>query len=245
MKKIWWHIPGNCRLIFIIFGICLSLHLCGQSHSGVDYRKVFGEKYEEAASFFQSNPWISETIAKNRLDPCLTEAVVFPELLRYSFIRDKMEIGGLMTLYVQYGKDYADFSVGRFQIKPSFARQVEMDVKTHPQFRNHPLLKVLNTEETPQARLERVKRLDDPQWQLQYLVWFIKITERKFPGMRWISQEEKLRFLATAYNCGYSHSARYIRAMSAKKLFHTSIFKGTSFCNYSDVSVNYWRECKK
>ena len=38
--------------------------------------------------------------------------VIFPELVRYSAIRDKMEITLLKTLYRNLGEDYADFSVG-------------------------------------------------------------------------------------------------------------------------------------
>ena len=48
-------------------------------------------------------------------------AVVFPEIVRYSAIRDKIEITLLKALYINLGEDYADFSIGQFQMKPSFA----------------------------------------------------------------------------------------------------------------------------
>lgn len=245
MKKIWWYIPGNFKQVFIIIGTCFSFHLCGQTISRNDYRDIFGEKYEEASSFFRSNPWITETIQQNRLDPCFVKAVIFPELIRYSTIRDKMEIRGLLTLYVQYGNDYADFSVGRFQIKPSFARQLEMDLRAHPEFRHEKLLGEIKTKETPQARLERVKRLDDPAWQLQYVIWFIKVAEREFSDVKWENEAKKLRFFATAYNCGYDHPSHYIEKMALKNYFHTSVFKSTSLYNYADISLHYWSGCSK
>ena len=47
-------------------------------------------------------------------------AIFFPELIRYSFIRDLLETTALEYLYIENGKNYADFSIGRMQMKPSF-----------------------------------------------------------------------------------------------------------------------------
>ena len=54
-------------------------------------------------------------------------AVVFPEIVRYSDLEDLIQIRALKVLYVQYGRKYADFSVGHFQMKPSFIEQLEAD----------------------------------------------------------------------------------------------------------------------
>ena len=42
-------------------------------------------------------------------------SVVFPELVRYSALRDKMEITLLKALYINVGRDYANFSLAIFR----------------------------------------------------------------------------------------------------------------------------------
>lgn len=45
--------------------------------------------------------------------------------MRYNALKDDIESESLKVLYVQFGKTYADFSIGVFQMKPSFAEGVE------------------------------------------------------------------------------------------------------------------------
>jgi len=59
-------------------------------------------------------------------------SIVFPELIRFNAIQDKIETFALQSLYVKYGKDYANFSVGPFQVKPSFAESLEKDFVKFP-----------------------------------------------------------------------------------------------------------------
>ena len=55
----------------------------------------------------------------------LAVAVVFPELVRYSALMDFMETTAVKALYQQKGVKGADFSIGRFQMKPSFVADLE------------------------------------------------------------------------------------------------------------------------
>ena len=55
----------------------------------------------------------------------LAVAVVFPELVRYSALMDFMETTAVKALYQQKGVKGADFSIGRFQMKPSFVEDLE------------------------------------------------------------------------------------------------------------------------
>ena len=52
-------------------------------------------------------------------------AIVYPELLRYNYIQDFIETSGLELIYMRYGAKTADFSIGHFQMKPSFAEHIE------------------------------------------------------------------------------------------------------------------------
>ena len=62
-------------------------------------------------------------------DAAFMQAIVFPELMLYNSVKDDIESESLRVLYVQFGKAYADFSVGPFQMKPSFAEEVETKAK--------------------------------------------------------------------------------------------------------------------
>lgn len=54
--------------------------------------------------------------------------------MRYSIVSDFLETEILELSYVDYGLDYADFSIGKFQIqmKPSFVEQLEAAICDSP-----------------------------------------------------------------------------------------------------------------
>lgn len=245
MKKSLYRIPGSYKLLSLIF-LCLNLLPCsiyGQevSHSNpdvTDYSKVFGSKYTDAVTFLYHNHWIWDTLKTQKVDPAFAIAIVFPEIIRYSAIKDKIEKGGLFSLYIYYGEKYANFSVGEFQMKPSFARQLEEDLPRLPK-REAKQYRTLNTTDNRDARKERVKRLDDLQWQVRYLALFIRIMDKRYKNKQWLSKAEKLRFYATAYNYGYTKPYEDIYGVINKKNFHlgwTSM--GERYC-YADIAVSY------
>src|SRR5674476_1475160 len=91
----------------------------------INYQEVFGDDWKKAQAFERDNrSWMEPILAKNHISYPIAIAIVFPELVRYSALRDKMEITLLKTLYVNLGEDYANFSIGQFQMKPSFAEMI-------------------------------------------------------------------------------------------------------------------------
>lgn len=153
-----------------------------------------------------------------------------------------MEVQALKTLYVQYGQDYANFSVGRFQIKPEFAEHLEADIKVNLRIKDS-LIKYIDTTQTPKARRERIERLDSEAWQVQYLVWFIKVMNHKFPHLSGQVTGNNIMFYATAYNCGYYLSETEINENTSKSYFHTAIFSSKEKYNYASVSYYFWVQC--
>ena len=218
------------------------MFLYGQANNQPDYNEIFGEQYIEAQRYLNENQWITTTLVRHKINPCFAQSIIYPELIRYSCIKDKIEIQALKTLYVQYGEKYADFSVGRFQIKPSFAEKLETDMKKHTIFHSENELQKIDTVQSVKARLERIKRLESATWQLQYLMWFIMLSQERF-NLATMPDWEKLKFVATAYNCGYNKPAKQIIEISKHNYFHTGIFSGKDFYNYSDISLFYWRNC--
>ena len=226
----------------ILLHLLICLTSAGQVSKQVEkhnYKEIFGDKYAEAQSYLAQQEWITNTLIAWGISPDFGKAIVFPEVMRYSAIRDKLELQGLFTLYVQYGTKYSNFSVGRFQMKPSFAMQVECDVKGLPDVYRAALHSV-DTSDTPGARLARVKRLESPEWQIQYLIWFIKLMDHRYSGIYKANITDKLKFYATAYNCGYTNPEQVILQNTKKRNFHTALFRCDERYNYGDIASTYY-----
>ena len=232
----------SCKLlVFVAIWALLPVADFGQQVSIAErktesFKTIFSHKYIEACSYLFSNKWISDTVKSYGIDPAFAISIVFPELIRYSAIQNSIETGGLFTLYVQYGQTYADFSVGHFQMKPTFAKQVEADLS----LLSIPKTLKLDLNESEKARLERVKRLDSPLWQVRYLIYFVKIMDVKYASTVWVSQVEKLQFYATAYNCGYTLDAKKIKDRVYRKTFYTTIIKNSHCYCYAEIARDFY-----
>ena len=121
-------------------------------------------------------------------------------------------------------------------MKPTFAKQVEADLS---------LLSIsktlkLDLNESEKARLERVKRLDSPLWQVRYLIYFVKIMDVKYGSTVWVSQAEKLQFYAAAYNCGYTLDVKKIKDRVYRKTFYTTIVKSPPCYCYAEIAKDFF-----
>lgn len=208
----------------------------------LDYAAVFGAKYAAAELFLKTNAWISGALALDPGEVSLALAVVFPEMIRYSALEDLIQVRALKVLYVQYGEKYADFSVGRFQMKPTFAEQVERDSnrRLRPEERTAAGVPVFPMEDSVTSRRDRVLRLDDPKWQARYLGLFMRIMALKHRSTKFADPVDRLRFYATAYNAGYTNSEKTIRRIMPAKRFHTELFESaTKYC-YADIAAFFF-----
>jgi len=204
-----------------------------------DYKTIFGKDWTKAEAFVTENErWMRSACKRNGIEYAYAVAVIFPELVRYSALRDKIEISLLKTLYVNLGEEYADFSIGPFQMKPSFAEEVNERIQTAGDRKLLNKIKSSDSFDDPVLyRKSIVSDLEDPEKQFIYLLAFIKISEADFPGYRDMGPG-KLKFFATAYNCGHGKSSEYIESMSDRKFFSTKLIKSETY-SYSDISV-YW-----
>ena len=94
-------IQRRCSILYIIFLVCFQ-YSCTQK--GKDYPLIFGDKYSEAENFFKESPWITDTLEKYGIDPQVAISIVFPEVIRYSALRDLVETHSLEVLYTQIGR---------------------------------------------------------------------------------------------------------------------------------------------
>jgi hypothetical protein len=213
-----------------------------------DYKKDFGNNYTHATQWLQLNSTGFEQAASLFNIPVRNlKAIVFPELIRYNTVYDAIEINSLKYLYVSEGKDYADFSVGNFQMKPSFAEMVEQDAN---QYLDEDFLqlsgfdKLKGLADNEDNRKERIARITSAQQQLIYLCAFYKICDTKFADKVFASVNEKVKFYAACYNAGYWRSYESLLAVQAKNYFHTGKFFTTANYNYAAIS-NYYFEQEK
>jgi hypothetical protein len=208
----------------------------------IDYKSVFGKDWGKAESFVAENEsWMKRLSKEYNISYPIAVAVVFPELVRYSALRDKIEISLLKSLYIYKGEDYADFSIGQFQMKPSFAESIHENVwllkgKLKNQFKEK-----TRKEDIIKYRAAVVKDLEEPESQLLYLAAFLKICESVY-NLKGMDDDQRIKFLSTAYNYSFQKSFEEIKKMTDKKFFYTTLVRAECY-SYADISwfwyVNY------
>jgi hypothetical protein len=225
--------------IIILFFNSLQNPLFSQQ---LNYSEVFGDDWIKATSYEKENRnWMEPVLSRYHISYPLAIAVIFPELVRYSALRDKMEITLLKALYINLGNEYADFSIGRFQMKPSFAEIILGEVSSqNADLSGLDLKGKSDFTEIKEFRKSIVSDLEEPKTQLNYLIAFVKICEKKY-SLRRKNDTQKLKILATAYNFGIDKSDDHIYSMTDKKFFNTKLYKTESY-SYAAVAQFWYNE---
>lgn len=191
----------------------------------------------------------------------LAESIIFPELIRYSLFKDKMETVSVKAMYTRGGRESCNFSIGHFQMKPAFAEDLEKRWMRSGLARQYNMF--FDTRDSETARRIRVSRLDDEKWQCIYLAIFLKMLyldygsydkkgARSQAGIETLPMKEQVRLAATAYNSGCRWvNPGYglldeIREKSREKKFHLAYIPGpkTRRYVYSDIAVRHWTKIK-
>jgi hypothetical protein len=208
----------------------------------VNYQDVFGDDWKKALIFERENrTWMEPLLIKNHISYPLGIAVIFPELVRYSALRDKMEVTLLKALYINLGNDYANFSIGQFQMKPSFAEMIREQAPAVMSRKSGIIFKSRSEfEDIKNFRKSIVTDLEDPKTQFIYLIAFLKICEKNYKT-NCKDEVARLKFLATAYNYGINKSADQIENMIDKKFFNTKLFKTENY-SYANVSAFWYKQ---
>jgi hypothetical protein len=229
---------------FILLTCFASFHFFSMGQD-LNYREIFGEKYVEAELFIAQNKNVFKKYFPDSGEFQIAASIVFPEIIRFNELQNRIETEAIKTLYVQYGGQYANFSVGPFQMKPTFAEQLEkeyflLNLKTNAGYTS------FDTASTNGARIKRVERLSTLDGQLMYLSLFHEVSEERFHGLKFYTPVDRLRFLAAAYNSGFHNTVETIAKRAKERHFHTDLIfstKSTKYC-YSDISTHYFGELK-
>lgn len=205
------------------------------------YQSFFREEIDEANQFLiKTASLFNQSSKKYHHSKKVLKAIIYPELLRYNYLKDFFETTSLELIYVNYGAKAADFSIGCFQMKPSFAEDIEKYINASQTFKKKYKSLVISKNFTLKyKRRLRVERLKNTAWQLVYLNAFIDVCSSKFPELKTISIEKKLFFLAATYNIGLNNSLMNIKRKSTLKTFPFGPkYRGNQFC-YAEIAREY------
>ena len=208
----------------------------------LSFDKIFPDEFKEANQFFISNKKCFKDFSiKSGNDPYLVTSLVFPELMRYSLISDFIESSVLEWVYAEMGSAAADFSIGRFQMKPSFAESVEDEILKSEELKvKYKNLLIPSSLSSIDQRRKRLIHLSNLQFQLLYLNAFVSICEIRFNSAIPLQTKDKVKLFSTAYNSGFLLSQEKLIQSSNQKLFPYGLkYKGTQY-SYQEVSQYFF-----
>ena len=207
----------------------------GQGH---EYAKQYSNECRETKNFYFKHKKLFEKAAQSvGLSPQMLFAIVAPEFTQYSSLDNKMETYSLKVFYVQQGKAYSDFSIGYFQMKPSFIELLEEYAASDANLKKKYAACLFPNPNERSARVARIDRLNTIEWQIIYLSLFCDVLHKRFENLSFDTNEEQLRFYASAYNCGFHKSEWQIKETEQKALFpHYSKQK----FKYSDIALWFY-----
>lgn len=216
----------------------LLLEMSSATVFSANYPKVFGNDWTSAINYVKEHhdEW-SREFEQFDVDPRLAVAIVFPELIRYSMWQDEIERAAVNGLYVSKGTDGANFSIGRFQMKPSFAEEIEQEWNRSSLSKEYGF--VFNLQQNNEARRSRIRRLSNMQGQCRYLAIFIRLLQQRHPQLEQLSEKEQVCFLATAYNRSFTASFQQIKKIQHERHFHTDVIKTHSTCLYCYADIAF------
>jgi hypothetical protein len=208
----------------------------------VCYENNYPEHLKKAYSFWEQHnaAFVRAAIRCGEL-PEVLFAIVAPELGAYNLWTDMAETRFVSRLYVDLGSGYANFSIGVFQMKPSFAESVEKWIHKYEVLEGQSFFTTRNGEESASKRATRVQALTETNGQLEYLAAMVSVLQHRFPEIRELPICERIRFFAAAYNRGFDCSRAEIERFYTLHTFPARHF-GVQFA-YADVAVYFFNAC--
>ena len=192
------------------------------------------------------------------MDPLIAESVVWPEMERYTRLQDLAETAAVYGTYITTGGG-PDYSIGLFQMKPSFIENLEKAWMRSGLARKYELW--FDTADNVTARRIRISRLMKEEWQVIYIGVFMRLLYLSYgsfdkngnlvqDGLETLSVEEQVRLAAAAYNrgcpwpaAGYGDLDR-LRIAAAEKTFHYKLIPTRHTRRYC-YSTLAWKHYKR
>lgn len=166
-------------------------------------------------------------------------AIVAPEAGCYNSLGDYFETSAVKKGYPSSGSP--DYSIGQFQMKPSFAESLENEVAKNSALKaKYGSRLAYKGSDIKSIRRERVSRLSNTDWQIYYLAVFVDVVKIRTAGWELNDAESKVRYWATLYNAGLYLSKARVKQRQGVKQFP----RGTKEFNYSAVALELYMALK-
>jgi hypothetical protein len=205
-------------------------------------KEYFGDSYQDAIAFCNLNKAeIYSSCSAYQVVPEVALSIVFPELIRYSRFHDLAETATLELLYIKYGAATCDFSIGHFQMKPSFIESLESKVQANLLLKKKysSLTSFLQTGTEQEHRATRIERLKSTSWQLIYLACFTDLCQQRWKSEFAASKTLFVQLAAAAYNLSLDASDEKLLALAEKKDWpYGSLTEGRF--SYTDVALYFY-----
>ena len=213
-------------------------------YTNPDFGKTFGTKASRAEErLLQKKDGFELCASLCGVSSRFMQSLVFPEVMRFNSIKDGIETESLRTLYVQFGEDYANFSVGLFQMKPTFAETVEEKAKQLlPDSIYNELQLEYAVTGSEAIRRERVERLQDVDYQMVYLTAFVAICNKTYTYKNFKNEPERLKWYATVYNAGFNKTDEYIAQKINQEYFYLQQGMPGKKFRYSAIALWYYKK---
>lgn len=132
------------------------------------------------------------------VDPAVAESVVWPEMQLHRYWRDTIE-STADAITCSAGGGGMNFSIGIFQMKPSFVEKLEKAWHSSGFADLYDL--PFDTTDSAAARRSRISRMTTNEWQVIYLGMFMRMLYHSY-CLDGLPMEEQVRLAANAYNRG-------------------------------------------
>ncbi len=228
------------KVFFIYITLCFIFSQNSKQENPSEY---FQEDYEQAVRFYKKkHNKLQKIIIQENANETLVLSIGFPELIRYSMWRDILETKMNELFYIRKGKPASNFSIGRFQLKPSFIEKLEHAIRTDSLLsRQYKHVHQYHTNNIKHERKKRIERLKSYKWQIRYLAVFTKVVESRFNvNDTNNTMAGKIRFFSSALNHDFLCDSAEIIQWSNKKSFPYGIKYSNPF-SYADVAVYFYK----
>ena len=236
---------GRIRLFALAVMWVSVLSACGTDEIPIDRREnwKFATRYATSHRDAWSAVWSRFDVPTD-----VAEAVIFPELVRFNSIQDAVETSALEASYPEEGVAGCDYSIGRFQMKPSFIEDLEKRWTRSGLGQSYSL--TFDVTESAEARQARLERLKSEEGQCVYLAVYLRMLYLDYgskdkegrtrqAGLETLPRTEQAYLAATAYNHGTlwrspgAGDLERIRSVAAEKTFPLPNLWRTKYKNYS------------
>ncbi|NJN33679.1 MAG: hypothetical protein HC817_04910 [Saprospiraceae bacterium] len=163
-------------------------------------------------------------------------------MIRWSLFQDFFETETMELAYVQRGAKTADFSIGQFQMKPSFVEKLETVILQDSTLKNWYNYVLINEKTEKECRRVRIRRMQQMAWQLRYAYVYWAVAHRVFKNRPFQTARERVRFFAAAYNYGFWLPEKDIAQWQQKAIFpHGKKYKFEQVA-YADLAVEFYEK---